>query len=218
MKSVTACIFDLDGVIVETSHYHFLAWQRLAREIGIDFSEKENEQLKGVSRKRSLERILAIGNKSLDDQTFHELMEKKNGWYLEYLEDLKPGDALPMVVPFLDSLREDGIKCALASSSKNAPAIIAKLGLNDYFDTLKDGNSVKIAKPNPDIFLQAAEAIDESPANCVVFEDALAGIEAARNAGMRCVGVGSPDVLHEADHIIGSFEELNLLKFKQLFD
>ena len=218
MKSVTACIFDLDGVIVETSHYHFLAWQRLAHEIGIDFSEKENEQLKGVSRKRSLERILAIGNKSLDDQTFHELMEKKNGWYLEYLEDLKPGDALPMVVPFLDSLREDGIKCALASSSKNAPAIIAKLGLNDYFDTLKDGNSVKIAKPNPDIFLQAAEAIDESPANCVVFEDALAGIEAARNAGMRCVGVGSPDVLHEADHIIGSFEELNLLKFKQLFD
>lgn len=218
MADVSACIFDLDGVIVETNHYHFFAWKRLADHLGIPFTEKDNEQLKGVSRKGSLERILAMGNKKLEAQEFEDLMKLKNDWYLEYLEDMKPSDALPGVVPFISELRANGIKTALASSSKNAKRIISMLDLEDYFDALKDGTDVQRAKPDPQIFLLAADALNVNPENCVVFEDAIAGIEAARAAQMRTVGVGEVDVLSEANYVIPSFENFNFHLFKSIFD
>ncbi len=217
LSAITACIFDLDGVIVETNHYHFLAWKRLADELGIPFTEEDNEQLKGVSRVGSLAHILQLGNRELDNAEKERLMTLKNDWYLEYLEDLRPSDALPGVVEFLHSLKADGIKSSIASSSKNARSIIAKLDLEDQFDAHKDGNDVTVAKPNPDIFLIAAEALGEQPTHCVVFEDALAGIEAAKRAGMRCVGVGDKTTLKDADYVISSFEELDLEKFRELF-
>lgn len=218
MSNIEACIFDLDGVIVETSHFHFLAWRRLANEIGIDFDEQANEQLKGVSRVGSLERILEMGNKTLSPEEFEEMLGRKNGWYLEYLEDMKPSDALPGVVPFIQKLREKGIKISLASSSKNAKAIITKLDLNSLFDAIKDGNDVVHAKPDPDIFLQAASALKVAPANAIVFEDALAGIEAANAAKMRSVGIGDPSVIKDTNIVIGSFEELDYDKFIKIFE
>ncbi len=217
MSVINACIFDLDGVIVETNHYHFLAWKRLADELDIPFTEEDNEQLKGVSRVGSLAHILKLGNRELDDAEKERLMTLKNNWYLEYLEDLRPSDALPGVVEFLHSLKANGIKTSLASSSKNARSIIAKLDLKDQFDAHKDGNDVTVAKPNPDIFLIAAEALGVKPSHCVVFEDALAGIEAAKRAGMRCVGVGDKTTLKDADYVISSFQELDLEKFRELF-
>ncbi|MEQ9232375.1 MAG: beta-phosphoglucomutase [Cyclobacteriaceae bacterium] len=217
MPSIKACIFDLDGVIVETNHYHFLAWKRLADELDIPFTEKDNEQLKGVSRVGSLAHILKLGDRELGEAEKERLMNQKNQWYLEYLEDLRPSDALPGVVDFLRSLKANGITSSIASSSKNARSIIAKLELDDLFDAHKDGNDVTIAKPNPDIFLKAAEALNEEPENCIVFEDALAGIEAAKRAGMRCVGVGDKTTLKDADYVISSFEELDLEKFSDLF-
>lgn len=218
MRTVKACIFDLDGVIVETSHFHFLAWKRLAEKLEIPFSDEDNEQLKGVSRKESLDRILALGNREMDQAEKDKWMAIKNEWYLEDLEDMKPSDALPGVVDFIKSLRAQGVKISLASSSKNAKAIISKLQLNDQFDALKDGNDVKHAKPDPDIFLQAAEALGEKPENCIVFEDAIAGIEASIAADMRCVGVGDKDILTDANHVIQSFEEIDINKFSKLFD
>ncbi len=218
LPEIKVCIFDLDGVIVETNHFHYLAWRRLADDLGISFTEKDNEQLKGVSRKGSLERILKMGDKTLPESEFKDMMSRKNAWYLDYLKDMNPSDALPGVIPFIESLRSKGIKISLASSSKNARRIIDTLQINHLFDAIKDGTDVTKAKPDPEIFLAAAQALKTAPENCVVFEDAIAGIKAAINAGMRTVGVGEKSILTEADFVIPSFEQFNYSIFIEQFD
>jgi len=216
LSETQACIFDLDGVLVETSEFHYLAWSRLGKEFGIEVTKEVNEQLKGVSRRSSLDVLLAIANLDLEEKTKAELAERKNTWYLEYLKDMTHEDTLPGVLPFLDELKEDGFKLAVGSSSKNAVSILNKLQIMDYFETVIDGNSVKEAKPDPEIFLRGANDLKVDPTSCVVFEDAISGVLAAKAGNFKCIGVGSADVLKEADFVISSFEEFDLGKLKSM--
>ncbi len=216
---IQAAIFDLDGVIVDTAHYHFIAWKRLAKELGIDFTEKENEQLKGVSRMRSLEIILDLGNLRLSHEEMERLATKKNKWFVEYINAMKPDEIFPGVKGLIQEIRSNGIKVALASSSKNADTVLNLLGIKDYFDAIVDGTMIKHSKPDPEIFLLAAKKVNIPPADCLVFEDAEAGVEAAIAARMKCVGVGSTDQLGKADLVIektGDFkmEQLQILNLK----
>jgi len=183
LSSISACIFDLDGVIVDTAHYHFLAWKRLAAEFGIDLTEDYNEKLKGVSRMDSLDIILSLGEVALDQTHKEALATKKNGWYLDYIEKITPEDALPNVVPFLMDLKQHGIKLAVGSSSKNAKPILERLAISDMFEIIVDGNDLTYSKPHPEVFLKASERLGKSPEQCVVFEDAQSGVQAAKLAG-----------------------------------
>ena len=209
MGAIRGAIFDLDGVIVDTAKYHYLAWKRLAAELHIDFTSEDNERLKGVSRVRSLEIILELGGKTLADEDKAKATEKKNGWYLEYIQDITPKELLPEVVPFLTYLRKHGVKLSLGSASKNAVAILDKLAISPLFDAVVHGGHVSSAKPDPEIFLTAAKALGIPPAQCVVFEDASAGVAAGKTAGMTVIGVGDPAVLTQADMVIKSFAELS---------
>lgn len=209
MTNFKACIFDLDGVIVDTAKYHFLAWQRLAQELDIQFTEHDNERLKGVSRVESLKIILEIGQKNLPQAEFESAMTRKNGWFLDYIHQMTPEEILPGVQAFLDELKAQNIKIALASSSKNAHTILSQIKMLAYFEAIIDGNQVVETKPNPEIFLKAAAALGEHPQDCIVFEDAIAGVEAARNGGFRVVGIGLPEVLGEADIVVAGFKELH---------
>ncbi|MBN2486268.1 MAG: beta-phosphoglucomutase [Bacteroidales bacterium] len=201
-----ACIFDLDGVIVDTAKYHYLAWKRLAAEMGFDFSEAHNERLKGVSRMRSLEILLEVGNIKRTDEEMEELATKKNDWYVEYIRQLRPDEILPGVQKFLDELRMNGLKTAIGSASKNTPLILERLNLSEFFDAVIDGTKVSQAKPDPEVFLKGAEELGVNPEQCIVFEDAQAGIEAAKNGNMYCVGVGKPENLNGYDYLIAGFE------------
>ena len=214
MTQIKACLFDLDGVVVDTAKYHFIAWRKLAQELGFDFTEADNERLKGVSRVRSLEILLEIGGIELDDEKKEQLAAKKNENYVGYIRQMKPDEILPGVEDFLSELRKNGILIALGSASKNAPLILKQIGLTHLFDAIIDGNSVSKAKPDPEVFLKGAEALNVAPTDCVVFEDAQAGIEAARNAGMHVIGVGHPDNLKNADFVIPGFEEMTIGKLK----
>ncbi|MEN9939761.1 MAG: beta-phosphoglucomutase [Bacteroidota bacterium] len=183
-------LFDLDGVLVDTAQYHFLAWQRMAAELGIHFGEAENEQLKGVSRAESLNRILAWGGKTLSDAEKQHWMTLKNDWYLELVRGMPADDYLPGAHEFLRASRAAGIKVALGSASKNAPLILERLGWIPLFDALVDGNVVTASKPDPEVFLEGARRLGLKPEECVVFEDSEAGVEAARRGGMKVVGIG----------------------------
>ena len=183
-------LFDLDGVLVDTAQYHFLAWQRMASELGIHFGEAENEQLKGVSRAESLNRILAWGGKTLSDAEKQHWMTLKNEWYLELVRGMPANDYLPGAHEFLVASRGAGIKVALGSASKNAPLILERLGWMPLFDALVDGNVVTASKPDPEVFLEGARRLGLQPEECVVFEDSEAGVEAARRGGMKVVGIG----------------------------
>lgn len=206
---VSACIFDLDGVVVDTAKYHYLAWKRLAAEYGFDFTEHDNERLKGVSRMASLEILLEIGRKSASPQEKELMAARKNAWYVEYIENMDPSEILPGAQEFIENLRGRGIKVALGSASKNARLILNRIGLVNHFDTIVDGIRVVNAKPNPEVFLIAASDLGVTPAECLVFEDAEAGVEAAINGGMRCVGVGNPLVLSKANIVIDGFKNLS---------
>ena len=207
MNKIKACIFDLDGVIVDTAKYHFKAWRRLANELGFDFTEEENEQLKGVSRVESLNLILKWGRKSENDEEVKTAMaDKKNAWYLEYIERMTSDEILPGAETFLREVKSKGIKVVLGSASKNSKLILERIGIIGLFDVIVDGNSTTKSKPDPEVFLMGAEAVGASPKECIVFEDAEKGIEAALNGGFYTVGVGSPDVLDEAHIVIPSFE------------
>lgn len=211
MAKVKACIFDLDGVIVDTAKYHYLAWRRLAHELGFEFTEKDNEQLKGVSRMRSLEILLSVGNIKIDDEKKkEELAEKKNNWYVEYISKMTEEEILPGVREFLNLLKDNGIKIAIGSASKNTLTILERIGLKDFFDVVIDGTKISKAKPDPEVFLKAAQELNIPPEECCVFEDAIAGIEAAKRAGMKVIGVGDPNILKEADKVIQTFEGQNL--------
>ena len=206
---ISACIFDLDGVVVDTAKYHYLAWKRLAAEHGFDFTEHDNERLKGVSRMASLEILLEIGQKSASPLEKELMAARKNAWYVEYIENMNPSEILPGAQVFIENLRGRGIKVALGSASKNARLILNRIGLVNHFDTIVDGTRVVNAKPNPEVFLIAASDLGVTPAECLVFEDAEAGVEAAINGGMRCVGVGNPLVLSKANLVIDGFKNLS---------
>ena len=203
-----AAIFDLDGVIVDTAKYHYLAWKRLANDLGFDFTEKDNERLKGVSRIRSLEILLEIGGLTLDEATKTKIAAQKNDWYVDSISRMDESEILPGVVEYVKSIRAKGIKTAIGSASKNTPLILERLGISSLFDVIVDGNKVSKAKPDPEIFLRAAEELNIRPAECVVFEDAEAGIEAAHRAGMKAVGIGRPFVLKDADAVIDGLYQL----------
>lgn len=202
-------IFDLDGVIVDTAKYHFLAWKNLANSIGIDFSHAQNEQLKGVSRKRSLEKILGWGNQTLSDIDFHSLMEKKNSEYLNYITTMDRSELLPEVERTIHFLIEMNQYVTLGSASKNARPILEKTNLIEAFDAIVDGNDVSEAKPNPEVFLKAAQLTNTQPNHCIVFEDSVAGIQAANAAGMISIGIGNESVLNEAVHNFTNFTEIS---------
>ncbi|MGB9747639.1 MAG: beta-phosphoglucomutase [Bacteroidales bacterium] len=199
---ITAFIFDLDGVIVDTAKYHYLAWKHIAGDLGFVFTEKDNERLKGVSRMQSLEILLEIGGISLPEKEKERIAAEKNALYLEYVSKMTAEEILPGVVPFIEEARRRHIRSGLGTASKNCLLILDRLGIRHLFDTIIDGNKVTKAKPDPEVFLLAAAALQVLPEQCVVFEDAQAGLEAARRAGMRRIGIGNPETLTDADFVI----------------
>ncbi|WP_292946825.1 beta-phosphoglucomutase [Olleya sp. UBA1516] len=201
-------IFDLDGVIVDTAKYHFLAWQNLAKSIDIDFTHEQNEQLKGVSRVKSLEKILEWGNKTISEELFTSLMGKKNEEYLSFIEKMTDEEILPDVPKILNYLIEKQQPISLGSASKNARPILEKVNLLSKFDAIVDGNDVSKAKPDPEVFLIAAKHLNMKPEDCIVFEDSVAGVQAANTANMISIGIGEKEVLHEADYIFSDFTEI----------
>jgi beta-phosphoglucomutase len=209
---IRACIFDLDGVIVDTAKYHFLAWKRLADQLGINFTEKDNERLKGVSRMESLELILKLGNMIIDQDKKNELARLKNLWYNDYIRKMTPEEILPGSLDFVKELKKADIRVAVGSASKNTPVILDRVGISKLFDAVADGNNVEKAKPDPEVFLKASEMLGIEPEECIVFEDALAGVQAALNAGMICIGIGSPTVLKKAHFVVKGLYEMSLEK------
>lgn len=200
-----AFIFDLDGVIVDTAKYHFLAWQKVASELGIEFTPEHNEQLKGVSRVRSLDIILELGKIEASQEEKNRWLVQKNEDYLSYLVNMNFNEILTGVIPILQFLKENQQGIALGSASKNARPILEKTGIISYFDAIVDGNDVTNAKPDPEVFVQAARLLNISNENAIVFEDSVAGIQAANIAKMTSVGIGEATVLHEAKYIFKDF-------------
>lgn len=205
---IRGAIFDLDGVIVDTAKYHFLAWKRLAMELGFDFKEADNEGLKGVSRMKSLDILLEIGGLSYSHDDKILLAEKKNQWYVEYITALDEGELLPGAKEYILRLKNQGIKISLGSASKNALTILNQLNIVELFDTIVDGNMVTNPKPNPEVFLLAAEKLGIPSNQCIVYEDAEAGIIAAKAAGMKTIGIGNREILKSADLVVKGLYQL----------
>lgn len=209
-------IFDLDGVIVDTAKYHFLAWKSLADGLGFEFTEAHNELLKGVSRVRSLEILLEIGQVSISDEKKQEYLISKNEEYLQYITKMDASEILPGASKLLDTLDELNIHYLLGSASKNAPLILKQVDLYDRFLGVVDGNSVSRAKPDPEVFLIGAKKLNLIPEYCVVFEDAIAGVEAANRAHMISIGVGDAETLKEADFNVKDLTEISADFIKEL--
>lgn len=216
MAAIQACLFDLDGVLVDTAKYHYLAWKRLAQELGFVFTEQDNERLKGVSRTASLDILLEIGGIRLDEAAKQELAERKNNWYVDSITSMDASEILPGALDFLQACRSAGLKVALGSASKNAMLILNNTGLTPCFDAIIDGNKTSAAKPDPEVFLLGAREVGISPEHCVVFEDAEAGIEAAVRAEMRSVGIGSPDTLSRANLVVSSLQKMSVSRLAEL--
>jgi kojibiose phosphorylase len=205
MKSeIKGFIFDLDGVLTDTAEFHYRAWQKLADEEGIPFNREANEALRGISRRDSLIKI--IGELNYSESQIQEMMERKNRYYVEFIQQITPKDLLPGASDLIDELRRHGIKIAIGSGSKNARSVIEKLGIVDKLDAIADGNSVNRSKPAPDLFLYAASQLGLEPADCVVVEDAASGVEAALAGGMRTIGIGSDQRVGAAQIILPSLE------------
>lgn len=209
MNNTRGVIFDLDGVIVDTAKFHYLAWRKLANDLGFDISLEQNEQLKGVSRVHSLHRILDWGNMTVTESEFERLMHSKNEDYLGRIAHMNEEDLLPGVKIILDFLTKKEIPFALGSASKNARPILQGLKIQNRFKAIVDGNDVTKAKPDPEVFLIAAGKLGLSPGDCVVFEDSVAGVEAAKVAGMLSVGIGDKEILEEADYNFADFTEID---------
>ena len=215
-----AVLFDLDGVITDSAKYHYLAWKQLADELNIPFDEKYNEKLKGVSRMESLELILKNGNMQEQYSDFEkkEMAEKKNAYYKELIRQITPKDILPGIKELLISLKDKNIKTCVCSVSKNAFAIIDSLELRGYFDHIIDAARIKNEKPHSDIFAIGAYVLGAAPEECVGIEDAQAGIEAIQNAGIKAVGVGTPEQMQGADLILLGTKELTREKLERLVE
>ena len=211
-------LFDLDGVIVDTAKYHYLAWKDLADKLEIPFTKQDNERLKGVSRMRSFEIILEIGNRVLTVAEKESYCTMKNEKYLEYINKLEKDEILPGVKEFLDSCRKKGYKIALGSASKNSMLILERLGLLEAFDEIIDGTKVSSVKPNPEVFLKGAENLGLAVSECIVFEDAAAGVEAAHRGNMKAVGIGTAENLPEADVIIPGFLGVTIEDLEKLLN
>lgn len=207
---IKACLFDLDGVIVDTAKFHYIAWKELANEMGFDFTIQDNERLKGISRMDSLEILLEIGGVKKTEEEKKTLAERKNENYLALITKMGPEEILPGAAEFLKECRNNNIKTALGSASKNAMTILSRLKLTDLFDAIIDGTNTTMAKPHPEVFLKGAEALNIPPRQCVVFEDAEAGVEAALAAKMKCVGIGSPENLGNAHLVVDGLHQMNI--------
>jgi beta-phosphoglucomutase len=212
---IRACIFDLDGVLVDTAKYHYLAWKRLAEGLGFNFTEHHNERLKGVSRMDSLRILLSIGGIKKSEQEMEVLASIKNQWYVEYISQLTSEDILPGTLEILDFLKKHNILVAVGSSSRNARTILKGIGLEESFMSIVDGTRIVKAKPDPEVFTKAADDMGVSYSECIVFEDAITGVQAAKNAGMKAIGIGDSDVLNHADMVVPSLEKLD---FDKLFE
>jgi beta-phosphoglucomutase len=206
---VIACIFDLDGVIVDTARYHFLAWQKLAKELDVELTSELNERLKGVGRMESLNIILELGGLQRTDFEKEALATRKNAWFVEFIDAMKKEEIFDGAKNLFAELKAHGVKIALASSSKNAQTVLKKLEIANYFETIVDGNMITRSKPDPEIFLKAASMLQVNPKKCVVVEDAEAGVEAAVRAGMKCVGIGKKQQLHKANLVVDRIGQLN---------
>ncbi|WP_410770812.1 beta-phosphoglucomutase [Fontibacillus sp. BL9] len=208
LETMKGAIFDLDGVIVDTAKYHYLAWRSLAQRLGFEFTEEDNERLKGVSRTESLQILLEVGGVEADEAERLEMADAKNKEYVDYISRLEPSEILPGAREYLLLLRSKGVRVALGSASKNAEFILNRLGIAELFDAIIDGTKVSKAKPDPEVFLAASAALGLEPSECVVFEDAAAGVQAGKSAGSKVVGIGSADILAAADRVIGGLYEL----------
>ena len=203
-----AFIFDLDGVIVDTAKYHYLAWKRIGEKVGFSLTHEQNESLKGVSRKESLERILDWANVRLSVEEKEVLLIEKNKDYLQQIEGMGQEEILPGVLDLLHFAQKNNIPVSLGSASKNATRILKKLAIDHLFDAIVDGNNVTASKPNPEVFLKGAELLKQEPHNCIVFEDAAAGIQAAKTAGMISIGMGGTEEVKTADHCFTSMSAI----------
>jgi beta-phosphoglucomutase len=214
-ETTIACIFDLDGVLVDTAVYHYQAWKKLANSMGFDFSHAQNEQLKGVNRMRSLDKILDWGGVTKSDAEKEELAALKNTWYVDMISRMSASEVLPGSVELLQELHEQGIQIALGSASKNSALILERTNLSHFFDAIVDGNAVTTSKPDPEVFVKGAELLKAAAEDCIVFEDAAAGVQAAIAANMAVVGVGEAENLPGADMII---KDLSGVTVQQLID
>lgn len=216
MTKLKACIFDLDGVIVDTAVYHYKAWRRLANQLGFDFTEEQNEELKGISRIESLKIILNWGKVSKTAQELQDLATLKNTWYVEMITKMTPAEILPGAKEFLELVREKHYLTALGSASKNSETILNQIGLIHLFDALVDGNKVTKSKPDPEVFLVGAKELKVKSEECVVFEDAIAGVQAAKAGNMKAVGIGKANVLTTADLVVEGLFEMTIEKLENL--
>ncbi len=210
MARFNAFLFDLDGVLCDTAKYHYLAWKKLADEMGIPFDEESNEAFKGVSRMRCMELLLQFGNRTATPEEMTRLANKKNEWYVEYLGQFDRSEMLPGALETLQRCRELGIKTSICSASKNTPLILDRLGIAEYFDAVIDGNKTSKAKPDPEVFLLGAKALNAAPSECVIFEDSLAGVQAGNAEDIFVVGIGKPENLPGAGIVIPSLAHLNI--------
>ncbi len=215
---IKACIFDLDGVIVDTAKYHFQAWRRLANDLGFDFTEKQNEQLKGVSRMESLDIILGFGNRSLSQEDKLKYCALKNEWYVEFISKMDQSEILDGAVDLLDELIDQKIKIALGSASKNAVPLLTQLGIIDRFEIIVDGTKTTKSKPDPQVFLMGAKGLGVNPNESVVFEDSISGIQAAQHGGFHNVAIGEEDNFPTADFIIAGLHEISYKRIMQIFN
>lgn len=214
----TGFIFDLDGVIVDTAKYHYLAWRKLANALGFEFTHEQNELFKGVSRKRCLEILLEIGDVKASQEQFNKWLVEKNEDYLALIEHMDESEILPDVQKVLRFLKKNNMPIALGSASKNARPILEKVKLMEYFEVIVDGTQVTKAKPDPEVFLIAATQMGIPPKDCVVFEDAVAGIEAANNAGMLSIGIGEEEVLNKAKFVFANFTQIDVEFINRLME
>jgi beta-phosphoglucomutase len=201
-------IFDLDGVLTDTAEYHYRGWKRLADEVEIPFTREDNEALRGIPRRESL--LLILKERQYSEEEILEMMERKNRYYLDFIRDITPHDLLPGARELLEEIRAAGLKSALGSASKNATEVIERLGIADLLDAIADGHSVKVQKPAPDLFLYAAAQLGLKPSECVVVEDAAAGIEAARAGGFLSIGIGPRERVAMADLILPNLDGVHL--------
>lgn len=210
MEKFKGLIFDLDGVLVDTAKYHFIAWRDLAYSLNIPFNEEDNERLKGVSRMRCMDIILEIGSRCLKQEEKEYYCAQKNAHYVRLLQDLGKNELFPGVRTFINNARELGYLTALGSASKNSMLILERLEITDLFDVIIDGIKVSLAKPNPKVFLDGAKELGLAPSSCIVFEDAASGIVAAHNGGMKAVGIGTKEHLPEADIVLPGLDGITI--------
>lgn len=211
-KKIKGIIFDLDGILTDTAEYHYRSWKKPLEDIGIYFSKSDNEKLRGLSRRDSIRTIISEKKAKISKEKEEEIMDDKNKYYQYLISDLNRDDMLPGIYDILCNLKEKKYRLAVASSSRNAKIVIDSLGLNSFFETVSDGNSVERSKPAPDLFLLTAEMIDIKPENCLVLEDSKAGVKGAKRAGMWVIGIGPKDRIGDADFCYKNVVDIELDK------